>query len=108
MLKTNTMRSAALAFVACSCAATTTLVVAQQLREPSQGSVYTSFSGSGDVPMEYTASSGTSSINVAVSVADPNGNGNQTFQLANGLLGSGNTYQAVFAPSAGWCGAVSE
>jgi hypothetical protein len=85
----------------------TAVAQAQQLSEPGEGQLVTSFSGSGSVPFSYSASSRTSSIDVAVSLEDPNG-GNTSFPLANGLLGESGDYNAVFAPSGGWCGAVSE
>lgn len=81
---------------------------AQRLSEPGDGQLYSSFSGSGSVPFSYSASSGTSSIDIAVTLEDPNGGGNQSFPIANGLLGDGGEYNAVFAPTGGWCGAVSE
>lgn len=81
--------------------------LAQTLREPAADQVLNSFSGSGNIPFDYSPSSdAVSSINIAALLADPNG-GNQTFVMANGLLpSSGDEYTAVFAPS-GLCGALT-
>ena len=87
----------------------TTLAAAQQLRQPTAGQLYTSFSGYGQVPFEYVSSSSAiTAIDISAVAAGPNGR-NDTYIIAEGLqFTSGNTINTVFAPIGGWCGDVSE
>lgn len=77
---------------------------AQSIQQPTANTSVTSFSGQGSIPFQYTASdaSAVSSVNVAL-VQD-----GLDFVLANGLLGDGGEYAAVFAPISGFCGDVSK
>lgn len=76
---------------------------AQQLSSPTEGQFIDSFSGSGQIPFQYRPSSASGVDSINVQVVAPRGDRNETYTLANGLQ----TYDTVFAPSAGFCGDVT-